>query len=101
MRTESEKIALAKKYLESRGWRCLPPQAKPSKLSNSDMVLNFNDLHPDQRVPSSVVCSLFNCGKTTLWLRIKEGRIPKPVQFGKWRAGDIREALSNSSQHSA
>lgn len=54
---------------------------------------------PDEAfVQIQVVALLFDCSRSTVWRRIKQGIIPAPVKLAEscaaWRVGELREALA-------
>lgn len=53
-------------------------------------------LQPDDALTrAAVVRSLFGeISEANLWEKVKNGDIPRPVDRGLWRVGDVREALA-------
>jgi len=63
-----------------------------------NVLLHF-DLLPDSafiRLP--VLIALFSISKATIWRRVNDGTLPKPIKLSirttVWRVGDIRNALA-------
>lgn len=61
-----------------------------------DAVRNFDDLPDSAQVDSRTVKALYCVSDTTLWRRVRDGSIPKPLKCGpsnRWRVGDLRAAM--------
>lgn len=62
-------------------------------------ALRHFDLLPDSafiRLP--VLIALFSISKASIWRRVSDGTLPKPIKLSMrttvWRVGDIRNALA-------
>jgi predicted DNA-binding transcriptional regulator AlpA len=72
----------------------------PLKLTNHTIpsALQYFDQLPDSaNVRQPIVEALFACSSTTLWRRVKDGRIPRPRKLSDrvtaWQVGELRRAL--------
>ena len=72
----------------------------PSKLTCKTIpsALQYFDQLPDSaNVRQPIVETLFACSSSTLWRRVKDGRIPKPRKLSDrvtaWQVGELRLAL--------
>ncbi len=58
----------------------------------------FDELPNSALIDVSVLALLFSCSKNTVWRRVRDGRLPKPIHVARnqtrWRVGDAREALA-------
>ena len=55
---------------------------------------NFDSLPDSAEVRLPVVKAQYGCSDATVWRRVKQGKIPKPIRRGgitSWRVGDIRK----------
>jgi predicted DNA-binding transcriptional regulator AlpA len=75
----------------------------PLQLTNHTLpsALQYFDQLPDSaNVRQPIVEALFACSSTTLWRRVKDGRIPKPRKLSDrvtaWQVGELRRALAKS-----
>lgn len=75
----------------------------PLQLTNHTIpsALQYFDQLPDSaNVRQPIVEALFACSSTTLWRRVKDGRIPKPRKLSDrvtaWRVGELRRSLAKS-----
>lgn len=80
----------------------LSAQQPTPPASRIDPALTAFDSLPDSSfVRQRVVQSLFACGRTTIWRRVKAGTLPKPRKFSDrvtaWRVGDLREVLKRAA----
>jgi predicted DNA-binding transcriptional regulator AlpA len=73
----------------------------PLQLTNQSIpsALQYFDQLPDSaNVRQPIVEALFACSSTTLWRRVKDGRIPRPRKLSDrvtaWRVGELRRALN-------
>ena len=72
----------------------------PLQLTNHTIpsALQYFDQLPDSaNVRQPIVEVLFACSSTTLWRRVKDGRIPRPRKLSDrvtaWQVGELRRAL--------
>lgn len=60
--------------------------------------VEFSSWPDEAYVQILVVSLLFDCSRTTVWRRIKQGLIPAPVKLAEscavWRVGELRKALA-------
>jgi predicted DNA-binding transcriptional regulator AlpA len=75
----------------------------PLKLIHKTIppTLQYFDQLPDSaNVRQPIVEALFACSTSTLWRRVKDGRIPRPHKFSDrvsaWNVGELREALNKA-----
>lgn len=53
-----------------------------------------------QLVTLTEVAALLNCGRTTIWRKVKAGTMPAPLKvcgLTRWRAGDIAALIEGSA----
>lgn len=87
MKTEQEKIAMCRRYLESKGWKCTAPnQLKPRLLRLAQVM---------ELVPLSAA---------TIWRKAKEGSFPAPHKIGAnstaWKADEIEAWIAGGKPNS-
>jgi predicted DNA-binding transcriptional regulator AlpA len=70
-----------------------------------DALKHFDSLPDAAFVRQPVVEALFSCSGTTVWRRVKDGRIPKPRKLSDrvtgWNVGALRQALQGRLSHVA
>jgi len=73
-----------------------------STVESLDPALVTFDLLPNAslvRLP--VVEALFACSTASVWRRVKNGTLPKPVKLSPrvtaWRVGDLRQVLKQAA----
>ena len=64
-------------------------------------ALQYFDQLPDSaNIRQPIVEALFACSSTTLWRRVKDGRIPRPHKLSDrvsaWNVGELRKALAKA-----
>ena len=79
----------------------------PFKLTNHSIpsaLQYFDQLPASTNVRQPIVEALFACSSTTLWRRVKDGRIPKPRKLSArvtaWQVGELRRALMGQGDKS-
>jgi predicted DNA-binding transcriptional regulator AlpA len=72
----------------------------PSKLIHQRIpsaLQCFDQLPDSANVRQPIVEALFACSSSTLWRRVKDGRIPRPRKLSDrvtaWQVGELRRAL--------
>ena len=82
------------------------PEIPMPAAARVDPALSAFDVLPDSsfvRLP--VVRGLFACSPITVWRRVRNGTLPKPVKLSPrvtaWRVGDLRKALAQVNQLAA
>lgn len=66
-----------------------------------DKHTNFDSLPDVARANLKTVCSLYAIAPATVWRRVKDGTIPRPVKDGgatRWVVGDLRKDLLAKNQ---
>lgn len=66
------------------------------RAANPPDLSNFSILPDEARVNIDVVRSLYGIGTSTVWLWVRQGRLPAPVRLGRctrWTVGELRAAL--------
>jgi predicted DNA-binding transcriptional regulator AlpA len=73
----------------------------PPKLTHKTIpsaLQHFDQLPNSANVRQPIVEALFACSSTTLWRRVKDGRIPMPRKLSDrvtaWSVGELRQALT-------
>lgn len=73
----------------------------PSKLTHKTIpsaLQHFDQLPDSAYVRQPIVEALFACSGTTLWRRVKDGRIPRPRKLSDrvtaWQVGELRRVLN-------
>jgi predicted DNA-binding transcriptional regulator AlpA len=75
------------------------PTAAPFKLSPRDSFayINFDSLPATGRVRLPVVVAMTMSSAPTVWRRVKEGLLPRPMKDGvsgaSWNVGELRAAI--------
>lgn len=62
-------------------------------------LANFQSLPDEARVDIAVVRQLFGIGESTVWVWLKQQRLPQPVREGKttrWTVGSLRAKLAGA-----
>lgn len=63
-------------------------------------LANFDQLPDSAHVRQPVVEILFACSGSTVWRRVRDGRIPKPRKLSErvtaWNVGELRRFLKMS-----
>lgn len=66
-----------------------------------DALKHFDHLPDTANVRQPIVEGLFACSSSTLWRRVRDGRIPKPRKYSDrvtvWNVGALRAALAKAS----
>jgi predicted DNA-binding transcriptional regulator AlpA len=63
---------------------------------NLQALVTFDQLPDVARIALPPVCALYGVSQGTVWRRVQQGLIPKPVKDGgstRWLAGDLKRAL--------
>lgn len=63
---------------------------------NLQALITFDQLPDVARIALPTVCALYGVSQGTVWRRVQQGLIPKPVKDGgstRWLAGDLKRAL--------
>lgn len=59
----------------------------------------FDSLPNSAHVRQPVIQILFACSSSTVWRRVKDGRIPKPLKLSDrvtaWQVGELRSVLKS------
>lgn len=70
--------------------------------STSNTIRNFDHLPDSAFIRLPVLVVLFSISKASVWRRVSDGTIPKPIKLSirttVWRVGEIRHALAFKNQ---
>lgn len=78
----------------------MPPKHTPEAIPTA--LQYFDSLPNAAHVRQPVLEILFACSSSTVWRRVKDGRIPKPLKISDrvtaWQVGELRAALQGQNK---
>lgn len=69
-----------------------------AKLRNGGKPARIRDNHPPLALRIEDIAKLFSCGIRTVWRRVADGTLPRPIKLGgstRWDADEVYQAWDN------
>lgn len=63
-----------------------------------DSLKHFDLLPDSANVRQPVLKGLLDCSDATVWRRVKDGSLPRPIRLGRmtfWNVGELRKSLES------
>lgn len=76
----------------------MPSATLAARAATLQQIQSIPDI---AEVGVDVVCALLDCHRTTAWRMVQSGELCRPVRRGRWRLGDLRQALASPQKNNA